>query len=49
MLLVLFPLTSVLTTVPWKYLDEIDFLTVFSDHFISTHYDAWANIYTTVG
>lgn len=48
-LLVLFPLTSVLTTVPWKYLDEIDFpWTVFSDHFISTHYDAWANIYTTV-
>lgn len=48
-LVVLFPLTAVLTTIPWKYLDEVEIpWTVFSDHFLGTHYDAWANIYSAI-
>ncbi len=49
-LLVLFPITAVLTTIPWKYLDELDiqWQTLLSDHFLSTHYDAWANIYSSL-
>lgn len=48
-LLVLFPLSSLFTHVQLKYLSEDDFkLTVLSDHFLSTHYDAWANVYTSI-
>ena len=48
-LLVLFPLTAVLTVIPWKYLDEVDLKwSLFTDHFLVTHYDAWANIYTSI-
>ncbi|OYU81927.1 MAG: hypothetical protein CFE45_27775, partial [Burkholderiales bacterium PBB5] len=48
-LLVLFPLSSLFTHVRFKYLSEDDFkLTVLSDHFLSTHYDAWANVYTSI-
>lgn len=49
-LLVLFPITAVLTTIPWKYLDELDiqWQSLLSDHFLSTHYDAWANIYSSL-
>lgn len=48
-LVVLFPLTAVLTTIPWKYLDEVEIpWTVLSDHFLGTHYDAWANTYSAI-
>ena len=48
-LLVLFPLTAVLTVIPWKYLDEVDLKwSLFTDHFLVTHYDAWANVYTAI-
>jgi hypothetical protein len=49
-LLVLFPLSALLTTIPWRYLDQvnIEWATVLSDHFITTHYDAWANIYSVI-
>ncbi len=48
-LLILFPFASLFTHVRLAYLSEEDFQwTVLSDHFITTHYDAWANIYTTV-
>jgi hypothetical protein len=48
-LLVAFPLVAIVTTIPWQYLDQLKWeWTYFSDHFLTTHYDAWANIYTTV-
>ena len=48
-LLILFPFASLFTHVRLVYLSEEAFQwTVLSDHFLSTHYDAWANIYTTV-
>jgi hypothetical protein len=48
-LLLMFPLVAVLTNVPWWALDQMDWSwTLLSDHFLSTHYDAWANIYTAI-
>lgn len=48
-LLLLFPITALLTTVPWKYLDQLDLSAEFlSDHFLTTHYDAWANVYSAI-
>ena len=48
-LLVLFPVTAVLTTIPWKYLDQVNLSWDFmADHFLTTHYDAWANIYSAI-
>jgi hypothetical protein len=49
-LLIFFPITALLTTIPWRYLDQvnIEWATVLSDHFITTHYDAWANVYSVI-
>lgn len=48
-LLVLFPLTSLFTHIRFDYLNEESFKwEVLSDHFLTTHYDAWANIYTSI-
>lgn len=48
-LLVLFPVTALLTTIPWRYLNEVNIAWDFmADHFLTTHYDAWANIYSAI-
>ena len=48
-LLFLFPLASIFTTIPLQYLTVESFTPqVLSDHFVTTHYDAWANIYTSI-
>ena len=48
-LLILFPFASLFTHVRLVYLSEDAFQwNVLSDHFLSTHYDAWANVYTSI-
>lgn len=48
-LLLLFPLAAVLTVVPWSRLDEVKWSwDLLADHFLNTHYDAWANIYSAI-
>ena len=49
-LLILFPITSIYTHArggPGLSFDT-DFYALIADHFVATHYDAWANIYATI-
>jgi hypothetical protein len=48
-LLLLFPAVALFNQVPLAYLDEVEISwRLWSNHFLETHYDAWANIYTTL-
>lgn len=49
-LLIFFPLSSVYTHIRNSagFSFETNYVQIISDHFLSTHYDAWANIYAAV-